>query len=265
MAGLWEVVRLPIALVIMNEWFDTRVADAPPPFPRGAEVAVVEDNPEVARLVGRKLSEAGLRPHLLQSGRELDECLRQTTTRIIVLDIGLPGEDGLSIARRLADKPEYHVIMLTGRGAATDRLAGFEAGADYYYEKPANLRELVAVIRRIDRRLQQPTTAWTIERHRRRLLSPEGTQVALTDQEGRFLWLLGQAPERALTRESLEMALWQKSDAQTARRLEVMIHRFRRKLVLAGLAEDPIQTRWRTGYGFGPPLAMVSGEEAGEK
>lgn len=236
------------------------MAPASPTLPV-IEVAVVEDNADVALVMGRRLRDAGMRPHLLGSAHELDQCLEHTACRIVVLDLGLPDEDGLSIARRLASRPDVHVIVLTGRTGAAERLAGFEAGADYYYEKPANLTELVAVIRRIDRRMRQAPTAWSLERHRRRLVSPDGVEIPLTDQESRFLWLLGQAPERSVSREVIEHGLWQESSTQTARRLEVMVHRFRRKLSGHGVEDDPIQTRWRTGYGFGPPLALVSGED----
>lgn len=245
----------------MNVFTDSRPVTPASPILRIIEVAVVEDKPDVALVMGRRLRDAGMRPHLIGSARELDACLEETACRIVVLDPGLPDEHGLSMARRLAARPDVHVIVLTGRSGPGERLAGFEAGADYYCEKPANLTELVAVVRRIDRRMQQAPTAWSIERHRRRLVSPVGVEIPLTDQESRFLWLLGQSPDRTVSREVIEHGLWQQSSTQTARRLEVMVHRFRRKLVEHGVADDPIQTRWRTGYGFGPPLALVSGED----
>src|ERR1700760_3073482 len=117
-----------------------------------SRVAVVEDDPEISRMMTDCMTDHGFEVAAARSGSDLDRVLSDSKIDCVILDVGLPGEDGLSICRRLRGKSSVPIIMVTGRGSDTDRIVGLELGADDYLPKPFNPRELVARVRAVMRR-----------------------------------------------------------------------------------------------------------------
>lgn len=223
------------------------------------DVAVVGSSPDELRILGRHLAAAGFRPHLLTAD-ELEECLDTTTCRIVVVDLD-QSVDAIGLVTQVSARHNVYAVLLGLDAWGAWRREGYDANADYCLDKPVSLPELVAILCRIDRRTARAASSstWWLARDLRRLTVPSGDEIPLTELEVRFLSLLGQAPDRSLVREALQLGLWQDTGPHLVRRLEVMIHRFRQKLSRHGVSDDPIQTRWRTGYSFGPTMVMDGG------
>src|ERR1700742_1692959 len=117
-----------------------------------SRIAVVEDDPDISRMMVSYMTEHGFEVTPARSGRDLDRVLSASKIDCVILDVGLPGEDGLSICRRVRSKSTVPIIMVTARGTETDRIVGLELGADDYLPKPFNPRELVARVRAVMRR-----------------------------------------------------------------------------------------------------------------
>lgn len=221
-------------------------------------VLIVEDDADLAAEMVFNLTDEGIDAHAVSSAEAMDARMGQAAFDVVVLDLGLPGEDGLSVARRLGDRKDLRLIMVTARAAADDRIAGFDAGGDVYLTKPVDMRELASAIRRLVRRLPGLGTHWALDLASARLAAPGGEHVELTPQEGTMLRLLQEAPEQIVHRNELETALWGTSDPSTNRRLEVMVSRLRDKLAgLDGGAENPLRTERLRGYRFAARLVRV--------
>lgn len=209
---------------------------------------VVEDNPRLREDLLFYLGCQGMLAAGVEDGVGLDRLLAQGEWDVVVLDLGLPGEDGLDIARRLASRPRLGVVILTARDRLEDRLAGWESGAHVYLVKPAPLEEVVAVVGAVYRRLHPVTDPapevapqpWRFYPARRELVTPGGISIPLTHRERLLLSALHDAPQRRIGR---DLALEQ--DAGSA--LDVLVHRLRRKLRVHG---DPIRTVYGEGFVF---------------
>ena len=188
------------------------------PFPSAAAEAAsrilfVEDDATISQLLTEFLEENGFAAAAVNSAAEMDLRLAQGDVDLIVLDVMLPGEDGLSICRRLRAASSVPIIMLTARGDDVDRIIGLELGADDYVTKPFNSRELVARIRALLRRSRAPFTGprlralqfcgWRLYPGERRLLSPDSAKVTMTSAEFDLLYAFCQNPGRILSREQL--------------------------------------------------------------
>ena len=153
-----------------------------------SRIAVVEDDPDISRMVTNYMTDNGFEVAAARSGRDLDRVMASGgKIDCVILDVGLPGEDGLSICRRLRGKSSVPIIMVTGRGTDTDRIVGLEIGADDYLPKPFNPRELLARVRAVMRRAsawKPPPAAeapqvlmfegWRLDMARRQLFAPDG-------------------------------------------------------------------------------------------
>jgi two-component system OmpR family response regulator len=158
-------------------------------------ILVVEDDREISRLVGRYLRENDCRVSFAADGRAMDECLASSRIDLVVLDVMLPGEDGLSLCRRLRAASHLPVVMLTAKGDEVDRIIGLEMGADDYLAKPFNPRELLARIRAVLRRTALAAVSseagahlmtfdnWRLNCVARSLTNPQGSLVTLTSAE----------------------------------------------------------------------------------
>jgi two-component system, OmpR family, response regulator len=158
-------------------------------------ILIVEDDAEISRLVGRYLRTNDFHVSVAADGRHLDRLLDDNRVDLIVLDLMLPGEDGLSLCRRLRTHPAVPIIMLTAKGDELDRIIGLEMGADDYLTKPFNPRELLARIRAVLRRVTAGSPAperrartlafmgWQIDCVLRELKDPNGTRIVLTGAE----------------------------------------------------------------------------------
>ncbi len=178
-------------------------------------VLIVDDDAEIRRLLGEYLERNGMRVTAVADGQGMRAALRRHRFDLLVLDLMLPGEDGLTLCRDLRADSALPVIMLTARGEETDRIVGLEMGADDYLVKPFSPRELLARIKAVLRRaraLPESRVAdvrrfrfggWTLELARRQLLSPEGVVVPLSAGEYRLLTVLLSHPNQVLTRDQL--------------------------------------------------------------
>ena len=205
-------------------------------------ILVVEDDLEISRLVTRYLRDNDCHVSAAGDGRNMDRLLEDNRVDLVVLDLMLPGEDGLSLCRRLRTHSEVPVIMLTAKGDDVDRILGLEMGADDYLAKPFNPRELLARIRAILRRANAAATAherrapclrflgWTLDCVLRELRDPQATRVCLTAAEFDLLQVLCERPARVLSREQLLDLTHGRSTGSLERSIDVLISRLRRKI-----------------------------------
>jgi two-component system OmpR family response regulator len=216
---------------------------------------VVDDDNELRTLIADFLRTSGFSVEAAADGEAMDKLLAQGRFDLIVLDQMMPGEDGLSILRRLRGPGGPAIIMLSAIGEDTDRIIGLEVGADDYLAKPCNPRELLARIRAVLRRRAGGEAVpagkvrrfggWTLDIVQRQLTRP-GQTVALTDAEFRTLSAFLDRPQRVLTRDQLiEHARGLGSDVFD-RAIDVTISRLRKKLS----PDDPVRTVRNEGYMF---------------
>lgn len=213
------------------------------------DILLVEDDVEFAAELCFGLKLAGFVVHLADCGGTLDQLLAAGTRGVVVLDLTLPGEDGFSIARRLAFRSDLRIVMLTARAGETDRVMGVKAGADAYLTKPVNLDELIAVVRRVAARMSCAPSPLVLDNRRQILTDEHGLTVKLTTLECWFLACVAQAPDRRASRQVVEQALWENDLSMMDKRLDVLVHRIRAKLAAASpdMAEL-VATQWRHGY-----------------
>ena len=224
-------------------------------------IMVVDDDREIRDLLGRFLEKHRLRVTTVRDAREARRAWTNGHYQLIVLDLMLPGESGLDLARWLRSVSDVPIVMLTAMGEETDRIIGLELGADDYVPKPFNPRELLARIRAVLRRAGDAPASrheagsralrfagWTLEPARRRLLNPEGAEVALTGGEYDLLLALAERPNRVLTRDMLLDLLRGRQAGPFDRAIDVAISRLRRKLEDDGRNAQLIKTVRGGGY-----------------
>jgi len=229
-------------------------------------ILLVEDDPEISRMLTDVLSESGFVASSVGSAVDMDAFLARKTVDLIVLDIMLPGEDGLSICRRLRAVSEIPIIMVTARGEDIDRIIGLEIGADDYVPKPFNSRELMARIRALLRRAQGGHTAvrsrarplgfagWRIDAALRQLHDPEGVRVAMTSMEFDLLLVLCRNPGRVLSREQLLELVHSGTSGPIERSIDVHVSRIRQKIEPDPRDPTLIKTVRLGGYVFTPAV-----------
>jgi two-component system, OmpR family, response regulator len=228
----------------------------------GARILMVDDDPGIRDVVSDFLGRHGYKVETAADANEMERVLERGPVDLIVLDVMLPGEDGLAVARRLtATDAAPPIIMLSAMGEDTDRIVGLELGADDYLAKPCNPRELLARVRAVLRRAEQRSSTgqlgagcefagWRLDLVRRELRSPQGVVVNLSSGEFSLLRAFVERPQRVLTRDQLlEFARGPDSDAFD-RAIDVQISRLRRKLDDGGGGHDLIRTIRNEGYMF---------------
>jgi phosphate regulon transcriptional regulator PhoB len=223
-----------------------------------AEVLVVEDEPDIRNLIVHHLTRDGFRCQAVGSGAEALARLRSMPPDLVVLDLMLPGMDGLEVCRRLRAEPAtagVPIIMLTAKADEVDRVVGLEMGADDYVVKPFSPKELVARVRAVLRRarpdeVSRPLTAGAVSLDAaRHLVTVAGQPVELTPKEFDLLQALLEAAGRVLSREHLLNRVWgyAHADEIESRTVDVHIRRLRAKL---GPEERRIATIKGVGYRF---------------
>lgn len=234
---------------------------APPP-PNGTDlrkvkVVACEDSHLMREYITMGLDRHGISVEGVHSGPALDASMARQEPDIVILDIGLPGEDGYSIAERLRrERPRVGIIMLTARDQLDDRVRGLDCGADLYFAKPVDIRELASAIGSLYRRLSvpgapTPPSRWRLDATHACLMTPAGVVVELTDNELRFLSPLLERPGEVVDREALLEALDQRFDVYAVRRMETMVSRLRAKVQKASPGEPlPVRARHGRGYAF---------------
>lgn len=228
------------------------------------KILLVDDDPELRQLLATYLGRHGFDPLLLPDTRQLDAYLERYQPHLIVLDLMMPGEDGLAACRRLRGRGEMRpIIMLTARDEPVDRVIGLEMGADDYIGKPFDPRELLARIEAVLRRGTPPPAApdpkggvfrfgdWSLDRGTRQL-SRHGETVALTSGEFALLNTLVANANCPMKRERL-IELTRGDDSESFdRAVDVQIHRLRRLLEADPAHPRYVQTVWGVGYVFVP-------------
>ena len=223
-----------------------------------ARILVVDDDPGIREVLSEYLTQHGYHVATAASAAEMDRSLATATVDLIVLDLMMPGEDGLSVVRRLS-RAGPPIVMLSAMGEDTDRIVGLELGADDYLAKPCNPRELLARVRAVLRRPREDASApadhalrfagWTLDLMRRELTRPDGQVVGLSAGEFALLRTFAERPGRILTRDQLLEAA-RGSDADVFdRAMDVQISRLRKKLD-DGSGLEMIQTLRGEGYRF---------------
>lgn len=219
-----------------------------------ADIIIVDDDASLRAMLVDALSLSGHSTQVAGDAGQLDTLLETHVPELVVLDISLPGEDGLSIARRLRQSHQLGIIMLTGAGHVIDKVAGLEVGADDYVTKPFSLREFVArmdaVLRR--RRLLDmdgvPFGAFFLDLRNWRLLDPAGAEVVLFPTEIDLVAAFATNPGRMLCRDEILRLAPAHGDEPMDRSIDTRIARLRRKLKGAGYDGDLIQTLRGSGY-----------------
>jgi two-component system OmpR family response regulator len=228
-------------------------------------ILVVDDDREIRDLLARFLERHRFRVTAARDGREARRCWGIGHYQLVVLDLMLPGESGLDVARWMRTQSDVPIVMLTAMGEETDRIIGLELGADDYVPKPFNPRELLARIRAVLRRAGDGRSAsegvardqgsrnlrfggWTVEPSRRRLLNPDGVEVALTAGEFDLLVALAERANRVLTRDMLLDLLRGRQAGPFDRAIDVAVSRLRRKLEDDGRNAQLIKTVRGGGY-----------------
>lgn len=215
-------------------------------------IVVVEDNQELREILVAGLGHFGFHVRGVADGTGLDQALCAAPADVVILDLGLPGEDGISIAQRLRDTCDCGIVMVTGRGQISERVVGREAGADLYFVKPVDISELRVALLNLAQRLPQPSrSAWRFTSLTSTLFTPSGIQVRLTAQECIVMQRLMQVPGTIIPRSEIFGALGQKDDIYADKRLEAMISRLRSKVrAMDPCNELPVRARHNLGYAF---------------
>ncbi len=231
-------------------------------------ILVVEDEPSIAEIVGLYLDRAGYEVEIAADGAAALEILAQQEPELIVLDLMLPKVDGFEITRRVREKGNVPIIMLTARGSEIDRIAGLEMGADDYVVKPFSPQELVSRVRAVLRRSQLAgggtARAQASDENERlifdgleidvqaRTVSVGGRQRDLTAKEFDLLLVLARHPRRVFTREELLELVWGFTDYIDPSTVTVHVRRIREKIEDDASNPRYVTTKWGVGYRFEP-------------
>jgi two-component system OmpR family response regulator len=245
-------------------------------------IAVLDDEPDITQLLANYLQMQGFRVSQVHRGPALMALMQTDLPALVLLDLGLPGEDGFTIARQLREHWHCGLVIVTGRGDAVDKVVGLEVGADDYVTKPFDLRELLARIKAVLRRMapaaapaaavrpavQVPAAepppsrdkllfdGWTLDTAARRLTGAHGDEVPLTSGEFDLLCVFARHPGRVLSRDFLLEQTRGREAGPFDRTIDVQVGRLRKKIELN--AEDPqvIKSVRGAGYLFVPPVAF---------
>ncbi len=225
-------------------------------------ILVIDDDPSIRELVVEYLGDNELRVSAGASGQDLFDLVDREAIDLVLLDLRLPGEDGMQLARKLRERASVPIIFLTGRVEEADRVMGLEMGADDYVTKPFSPRELLARVRAVLRRYQVQATlperdntrrafrfaGWELNLRTRRLVSPQAESVELSNGEFSLLSALCRSPQRVLSRDQL-LSMSRLHEAEVYdRTIDVQIRRLRMKVELDAANPALIVTERGAGY-----------------
>jgi two-component system phosphate regulon response regulator OmpR len=241
-----------------------------------ARVIVVDDEPDLRSMIAEYLGKQGFAVRAAGGGRELDAHLAADFADLLILDVNMAGEDGFAIARRMRAKSAVPILMLTAADDIVDRVVGLEIGADDYLTKPFDLRELLARVRALLRRIARPVVAspapeaaeapapqtdsgskvrfghLLLDLDAHRLVQSDGTELALTTTEFNLLAAFARHPNRVLSREQLLDLAQGRGDDSFDRSIDIRIARIRRKVEPDPERPQTIKTVRGAGYIFVP-------------
>ena len=238
-------------------------------MPITAHILIVDDHREIRELVSRALIKDGFRVSVAADGRAMRQVLADNRIDLILLDLMLPGEDGLSLCRNVRARSNVPIIMLTAKGDEVDRVIGLEMGADDYLPKPFGSRELVARIKAVLRRSREDATStggveqpkvyrfdrWRLDTSRRELIRDDDVVVPLSTGEYDLLLVFVERPQRVLSRDQLLDLARGRSATALDRSIDTQVSRLRRKLEKDATDPNIIKTVWGGGYIFTPAVS----------
>ena len=243
-------------------------------MPTNGRILIVEDDSSVREMLAEYLGTHGYEVAAADRGAAMREAVEKSLPDVVLLDVNLPGEDGLSLARFLRERFDVGIIMVTGATDVADRVAGLEVGADDYVGKPFDLRELRARVKSVLRRRQarapaagaggaasaRPrvrvgTCALDLASHQ--LFAADGSEIPLTGMEFDLLKVFVERPNQALNRDRLLMLTRNRDWEPFDRSIDIRIARVRRKIEADPARPEAIRTVRGTGYMFVPPRDAV--------
>jgi len=226
-------------------------------------ILIVDDDERILQVLMRYLSRDGYKVSTAKNGAEMHRCIKRDMPDLVILDLMLPGEDGLDLARELRSEPNLGIIMLTGKGETVDRVVGLETGADDYLAKPFDKRELLARIRSVLRRLKSHSDLsqtqtklvakfmnWTFDMNAYELISPAGEIVPLTSYEYKLLGVFVNSSNRVLKRDLILDLIAEREWNPDDRTIDVLVAKLRKKLEPDTQNPVLIKTLRGTGYKF---------------
>lgn len=233
----------------------------------GPHILIVDDHREIRDLVSRALQKDGFRVSTAGDGRAMRKALADARIDLVLLDLMLPGEDGLSLCRVLRAESDIPIIMLTAKGDEVDRVVGLELGADDYVAKPFGSRELIARIRAVLRRngrresnvaAERPKryafNRWVFDVDRRELVDAQSVATPLSTGEFDLLLVMVEHPQRTLSRDQLlDLARGRAANAFD-RSIDTQVSRLRKKIERDPADPEIIRTVWGGGYLFAPEV-----------
>jgi two-component system, OmpR family, response regulator len=232
-------------------------------------ILLVEDDSAIAMLVCSFLERSGFRTTHLGSGKEVEKVMTNDPPRLVLLDILLPGEDGISIARRIRANRPTPIIMLTAMSEERDRISGLDLGADDYVTKPFSTRELVSRIKAVLRRSESAETGrrllpthyefsgWEMRAQTRELFDPDGVRVALTSAEFELLRTFCENPGEVLGRDRLMKLAQGRRVEPYDRSVDTLVSRLRNKIEPEPESPSLIKTIRHSGYVFTATVVMT--------
>ena len=241
----------------------------------GTRIVIVDDEPDIREIVGMMLEDAGFQVFSLPSGDGLLDLVAQEDIELVILDLGLPGADGLSLTRELKAKSDVGVVILSGRSETTEKIIGLEVGADDYLAKPFEPRELLARVRSVLRRLsagasggseavQPPAESdayvfngWRLDALSRSLTDPDGEEISLSSGEFNLLKALVEHPNRVLSRDQLLDLTHGLDTPAFDRSVDVQVVRLRKKIEPNPGRPEFIKTVRNAGYIFTAKVARA--------
>lgn len=234
-----------------------------------ARVLIVDDDPVIRELLASYLQRDGYEVLCAETAEQAEACLQEQPVELVMLDIRLPGKDGLTLTRELRVRSEVGIILITGRDDEIDRIVGLECGADDYLAKPFNPRELMSRAKNLIRRVRHAQVAgpaeegrqlrqfadWTLDLDRRRLLGADGRESLLTHGEFQLLSVFLRNSGHTLSRDQLMDQIRNREWLPNDRSIDVLVGRLRRKL-----QDDPADPRLiitihGAGYLFSAPVS----------
>ena len=239
-----------------------------------AHILVVDDDPQIGELVKDYLTQHGYRISVAKNGREMWKIFKAKQVDLVVLDVMLPGEDGISLCRQLREQSAVSIIMLSAAAEEADRIVGLEVGADDYLAKPFSPRELLARLKALLRRsqgnlaeerqaqaiAQVPSlqfAGWTLDRARRQLINAEQVAVPLTTGEYDLLLIFLQNPGRTLSRDQLLDLTHGREAGPYDRSVDVQVARLRKKIEVDPKQPKLLLTVRGGGYQFNAAVSKL--------
>lgn len=243
--------------------FNTNNGSRVEPLAAPLSILLVEDDAEIGEFISLYLATHNIHATFVTNGKDMDAAFSAGTYDLLILDLNLPGEDGLSICRRVRTEKRIPIIILTAQAEDVDKILGLEMGADDYIVKPFNSRELLARIRAVLRRVEAPNAiddrtarqaylfaGWHVDILAREVVAPCGIKVAMTAAEFDLLHALCENPNRVLTRDQLINMTHGPTSGPFERSIDVLISRLRQKIEADPKKPLLIQTVRSEGYIF---------------